>query len=324
MRNDLTREIDELWDELLKEEIGVMHKLSSVKAPFFLMASQNIKSFLFAVPAEATLELKPKKYENVEIQHVVLSKGYTGLAVSLTNSRLYSIFLVIAADVASALVDYSSDDASRAVYVKKVNQWKSVFNKKYEELLSPEQQLGLYGELTFMKDIIERGLASSRVLTAWRGPVKDDKDFLIGENAIEIKSSAKTDKLVKISNIRQLDSQGFQSLFLYSYSFVRASQGEKTLPALVKDLRDVFSGCPNPEDFEEKLILAGYLDKDAERYTNSYTMTNEDCYIVEGDFPRITAENAMKNILNAEYIIDLNAVGAHLISYQDFIKIISQ
>lgn len=324
MKNELLTEIDGLWNQLLQEEIGVMHKLDAVKAPFFLMASQNVKSFLFAVTSDSSVDFKSRKYENVEFQNIVLSKGYKGLAVSLTNSRLYSIFLVIAADVASSLIEYSSDEASLSVYIKKVNQWKSVFNRKYEELLTPEQQLGLYGELSFMKELIETGVDASTVLLSWKGPVKDDKDYLIGTKAVEIKSSAKTDKLVKISNIHQLDSQGFEYLFLYSYSFVRSSQGSNTLVALIKELRDIFSETANPEDFEEKLILAGYFDKDAERYTNSYTKTNEDCYEVEGDFPRITPNNVMKNVLNAEYVIDLNAATSHLVTFQNFIQIIER
>ena len=324
MKTELTQNIDMLWTQLLKEKVGVMHKLDAVKAPFFLMASQNVKSFLFAVPSGKKVDLKARKYENVEIQYLVLSSGIKGIAVSLTNSRLYSIFLVIAADVATSLLEYSSDDAALAVYVKKVNQWKSVFNKKYEDILSPEQQMGLYGELTFMRELIESGLDPSSVLASWKGPVKDDKDYLIGQNAVEIKSSSKTDGLVRISNIRQLDPQGFDNLFLYCYSFVRSAQGTNTLPALVQELRDIFSCISNPEDFEEKLIIAGYLEKDAEQYLSSYTMTNEDCYSVEGDFPRITAENVMKNVLNAEYIIDLNAASSHLLSFQDFKSIIAQ
>lgn len=318
MRNDLKQSIEALWAQLLQEEMGVMHKLDYVKAPFYLMASQNVKSFLFVVPSDKKVDILPQKYENVEIQLLPLTKELRGITVSLTNGRLYSVFLVITCDIASALCDCSSDEIALSAFCRKINQWKSVFNKKYESILTPEQQLGLFGELTFLQELINSGVNASEALSSWRGAIKDDKDFLLGPNAVEIKSSTKSDKIVSISNIRQLDSSGFDYLFLYHYTFVRAAEGPTTLPALIQSLRDTFVMMPNPDEFEEKLICAGYFDKDSEHYSKSYTLTNEDSYLVEGDFPRITSSNVMKNVLDAAYTIDLNAAAKHLLSFQDF------
>ena len=322
MKTDINRSIDSLWMQLLSSEVGVMRKLDDIKAPFYLMASNNVKSFLYTIPKDKKVDILPKKYENVEIQLTPLTKDISGIIVSLTNSRLYSVFLVIASDIASSLMGNLSDEEALLTFVQKVNQWKSVFNRKYEAMLNPEQQLGLYGELFFMKSLIEEGLDPIYVLDAWKGAIKEDKDYLFFSVAVEIKSSSKTDKLVKISNIRQLDSTGFDHLFLYHYSFVKSPDGDRTLPAIIENLRSLFAATSNPEMFEEKRLCAGYLDKDADNYKTNYTHTNENCYAVIKDFPRITPTNVMINVLNAEYIIDLNASSGYIVSYQDFIGMI--
>lgn len=322
MKTDIIKCIDALWMQLLNSELGVMRRLDGLQVPFYLMASNNVKSFLYTIPKEKKVDIQPKKYENVEIQLVSLSQDITGIVVSLTNSLLYSVFLVIAGDIASSLYGCTSDEEALLTFVQKVNQWKSVFNKKYEAILSPEQQLGLYGELFFMKSLIEEGFDPIYVLDSWKGAIKEDKDFQFMYVAIEIKSSAKTDKLVKISNIRQLDSTGFDHLFLYYYCFVKSPDGECTLPAIVEELRKVFSTTSSPEMFEEKLLCAGYFDKDADYYKTNYTHTNENCYAVINNFPRITPVNVMENVLNAEYLIDLNASSGYIVSYQDFIGMI--
>ena len=66
MKNELLTEIDGLWSQLLQEEIGVMHKLDAVKAPFFLMASKNVKSFKITVKLANGKPLS-KKYVYMKI-----------------------------------------------------------------------------------------------------------------------------------------------------------------------------------------------------------------------------------------------------------------
>ncbi len=322
MKTDINRSIDSLWMQLLNSEVGVMRKLDGINVPFYLMASNNVKSFVYTIPKDKKVDILPKKYENVDIQLTSLTKDISGIVVSLTNSRLYSVFLVIASDIALSLMENLSDEEALQIFVQKVNQWKSVFNRKYDALLTQEQQLGLYGELYFMKSLIEEGFDPIYVLDAWKGAVKEDKDYLFSNVAVEIKSSSKMDKLVKISNIRQLDNAGYDHLFLYHYSFVKTPDGERTLPVIIEFLRGVFASTSNPEMFEEKLLCAGYLDKDGDNYKTNYARTNENCYAVINDFPRITSTNVMENVLDAEYIIDLNATSGYIVSYHEFIGMI--
>lgn len=322
MNNNYLQTIDALWTALLKEDVGVMRRVDGVNAPFYLMACNEVKSFLVTVNAKRRLDIKFKQFENVDIHSLKFTADLSGIVVSLTNPRFYSVFLVIAADMAASLAALNTEEEVIAVYSKKINQWQSIFNKRYETILTAEQQLGLYGELYFIKELIDLQLHVDTVLESWQGALKEDKDFLIGPNAIEIKTSSKPDNLVKISNIRQLDEHGFDHLVLHHYTFVKAADGETTLPALVSELRDIVAESPIPQVFEEKLICAGYFDKDAENYKTSYSLLSEDYYRVIDGFPRITPQNAMNNVLDVNYIIDLNAVPEYKMTYQEFVQII--
>jgi hypothetical protein len=69
--------------------------------------------------------------------------------------------------------------------------------------------------------LINEGFPTGEVIDAWKGADAEDKDFQFHNVGIEVKSSHKQDKLVKISNIRQLDTAGFDAVYLYYYSFAK-------------------------------------------------------------------------------------------------------
>ena len=66
----------------------------------------------------------------------------------------------------------------------------------------------------------------------------------------------------------------------------------------------------------------GYNDSDRDMYASSYTNVTEDAYHVSSDFPMISRNLVADAILDASYLVDLNACDQFNITYNDFIKTI--
>ena len=69
---------------------------------------------------------------------------------------------------------------------------------------------------------------------------------------------------------------------------------------------------------------AGYKDSDKDIYKASYTVTYEECFRVEDQFPKIIKDVVMDAIIDASYIVNLNACDEYEVSYKEFMDIIVQ
>jgi hypothetical protein len=323
-RAELIKYIECTWEQLKEDQVSTMLRVEGSTAPLFLHAREQTVGFLLTVDASRELDIKPKKYANVSIHIEKLSSETKGVVVSLTNQRFFDTFSKIAADVISCVQTLNKEPEYTSIYCLRVNSWRNIFSRGPQQMLSQDEQVGLFGELEFIQALINEGIPSGEVIDAWKGADAEDKDFQFHNVGIEVKSSHKQDKLVKISNIRQLDTTGFDAVYLYYYSFAKANGGSNTLPAQIDSVRSMLVGSPYLEEFESKLLNTGYSDADKENYKASYTQTYEEAYHVNVQFPKITKNMVMEAVLDASYVIDLNVCDDLVISYNSFMDKIKQ
>ena len=321
-RNELIKYIELTWENLKDEGTTTMLRVDESKAPIFLRATDQTVAFLITLDINRDPDIKQKKYNNVSIQIEKLSPETKAIVVTLTNQRFLDTFAKIAADVIATTMSVANESEQISIFCIKVNSWKNIFSRGIGEILTPEEQVGLYGELEFLKSLINEGVPTNSVIDAWKGADAEDKDFQFGGIGVEVKSSIKQDKLVKISNIRQLDTTGYSELYLYYYSFAKSNGGACTLPSQIDEVRSLLVGSPYLEEFEAKLLSAGYNDSDKDSYPASYTSSLEDAYHVYDKFPRLVKPGIPDAILDANYIVDLNVCDNYLISYNCLIETI--
>lgn len=323
-KNELIKHIELIWENLKDEGVSTMMKMDESKAPIYLRANGQTVSFLLAVSIERELDITQKKYNNVNISVEKLSSETNGIVITLLNQRFLDTFSKIAADVISATMPMEAESEAVSIFTLKINSWRNIFSRGPMQTLSTEEQVGLYGELEFIKTLLNENFSTSEVIEAWKGADAEDKDFQFQNIGIEVKSSHKQDKLVKISNIRQLDDAGYAELYLYYYSFAKSNGGTNTLPMQIDEIRSLLVGSPYLEEFESKLLNVGYNDSDKVSYKSSYTMTYEEAYKIEDRFPKITSINVMQGVLDASYMVDLNICDDSVITYNDLIQKIKQ
>jgi hypothetical protein len=120
---------------------------------------------------------------------------------------------------------------------------------------SREVQRGVFGELKVMSDLREAGHSYSDLLNAWVGPQGSHQDFIFGNRgmAIEVKSALALEAKVRISNEQQLDSIGFNCLFMAVVRVKEAPAG--------KGLAEVVDAIQSGMNKFEREIMEQLLEK---------------------------------------------------------------
>lgn len=213
------------------------------------------------------------------------------------------IFEIVAEDLRINL-----EDVSNNLFVKTSNtvirKWKNYFSSRKHPILTSSEELGLYGELCFLKKLIS--FLGANIVNSWAGPGKGTHDFYIGKNAVEVKTtSSQAPYRAHISSEYQLDkTEVTGNLYLSLFAFRKDSTGTNTLPSLVNEIRKLIENENTILDvFNEKLLKVGYIDIAEELYTNSYHLRNEYLFSVEENFPCITRKIIPNGISDVEYTL---------------------
>lgn len=234
--------------------------------------------------------------------------GETWLALTRKESGSVELFSAMVCDVVGAM------DAEVAggevvllrVLLGRVRAWQE-FMRKGAQALGPEAEIGLIGELSFLRAIIEAGVPASLAVESWVGPLDGIQDFVIGTGAVEAKATVSSSGFpAKIGSLEQLDNSVRQPLFVAG---VRLSQTEsgKSLPEFAESVRQGIKGDQEAERlFAERLLAAGYFEEHVGRYPRHFVLAGIRVVEVTEGFPRIVPGMVPSGIRRVIYEIDLD------------------
>lgn len=250
--------------------------------------------------------------------------GLLRLALTRRSAGSTELFAAMACDVVGALDEAAAAGAAEPkllqVFLGRVGAWQE-FMRKGSQSLSAEAEIGLVGELTLLRAIIDEGVPVASAIESWVGPLDGVRDFEIGTGALEVKATLSAAGFpAKIGSLEQLDDSARQPLFLAG---ARLRQGEpgQNLPELVAEMRDVAAGeAEAMRLFSERLIAAGYFDAHADRYIRRFTLVDTRVVEVKEGFPRLTPGSVPLGVTKATYEIDLDKAGGPSIPAVDALK----
>lgn len=242
----------------------------------------------------------------------IVSSGTGGLQLALTRQEEGSkaLFSAMACDVVGAIDETAKEGGGESkllrVFIGRVLAWQQ-FMSRGSAPLGHEAELGLVGELYFISMLLDWPLPPQGVLRAWVGPFDAPQDFLLGDGAIEVKTTLSSSGLpVKIGSLEQLDDADVSPLFLAAFRF---STGEKgpTLPEMVTEIARRVEGEPGAGNFLcERLMAAGYVETQAGQYSRRFEPKEMRIFRVAEGFPRLTTGVVVPGITRAHYEINLN------------------
>lgn len=250
--------------------------------------------------------------------------GQLWLALTRKSAGSAELFAAMACDVVGALDDAVAAGADEAklvrVFIGRVGAWQE-FMRKGTQALSPEAEIGLIGELTLLRAIIDAGLPSTLAIESWVGPLDGIQDFKLGTGALEVKATlAAAGFPAKIGSLEQLDDSTRQPLFVAGARLRQTDSGQN-LPEIVEAMRLAIRGDAESERLlTERLLSAGYFDSHADRYPRRFEQAGTRVVEVANDFPRLTSGKVPAGIMRAMYEIDLDKAPGENVGVEGALK----
>jgi hypothetical protein len=233
------------------------------------------------------------------------------LVLTLERQIDRDIFAGFCRTLTSALTNAGDPASSLAVALAHLRRWKAFMSGRGGDLLSPEEVRGLFGELTFFLELVERRSFSADTVAAWMGPDRSHQDFIFGNTAVEIKTLSGDERsVIRISSEDQLESLQ-DELFLRAYrlSNMPDSAQARSLNEIVKTAQTLSDEAGMADEFDRKLAMYGYAplpDYDEPRFIVSKVTT----YAVTDAFPRLARSGLPGGIMNVTYGVKLEAIAA--------------
>lgn len=326
----LTNILEDIKNDFVKEQ----YRNSIVLTRRFVLAKGNVISVSMNkntdlcgigidIPDETTYEELNSlpKWKGMEGKdNIVTEKTGTKRVLSFEQLEGYdqTIFVNVMKDVCDNL-EFVDKRSSVSTIKYTLQKWSVFFQFEKEYVLSVNVQQGLYSEFTVLEKMIKKN--GNKALAYWTGYNSESHDFYIGKDAVEIKSSsAKGPEKVKISNEYQLDDSGVMGLLYLLYLSIKKSEVDgEMLPEIVERIM-IQLDCSQKEMFKEKLLKVGYVYSMPELYTYHFRVREESCFMVKGNFPRITPKNIHKGIGAVEYVVSLDACRSYMIEIESFYK----
>ena len=325
--------IHENWEKLKKEPTPEINKIifySFESYLWTLLATKDSENKLGLriqfeeITKEVLREKNFPEWDEIDITVPDLSDpNEIYLDIRLRDSLFEKQFNYLSEDILSEADQCKTEISLLESIYGKCCQWQEFLKKKRNEKLDKPKQMGLIGELTFLKKLFTF-IDIRSALDAWKGPDKYAKDFLISSNGFEIKSkNSGLNAKVKISSEFQLLKDDLKNLYLIVYVVDNSSKSNSRsfiLNDLILELREfIKKRDPNCiEIFNSKIIEYGFSDD--HNYSKDYWLKQDTFYSfsVEEKFPKITIENIDKNsISKVNYELSLNELDEFAIENMD-------
>ncbi|MBB5271293.1 hypothetical protein HNQ70_001303 [Quisquiliibacterium transsilvanicum] len=252
------------------------------------------------------------------------SAGQLWLALTRRHTGSAELFAAMASDVVGALDDWASTGATEAkllrVFVGRVGAWQE-FMRKGSLVLAPEAEIGLIGELTLLRALIDAGMLPSSAVESWVGPLDGAQDFELGTGALEVKATLATVGFpARIGSLEQLDDSLRQPLFLAGVRLRQTGTG-RSLPDLVAAIREaVKDDAEAVRLLSERLLRVGYFDAHVDHYARRFTLAETRVFEVREGFPRLTPGRVPAGISRATYELDLDKISGDNVAAVDVFK----
>ncbi len=306
------KEIYEKQASSIKNEV-VREKVESVSGVNCYIGTISFsKAKIFLLELDASLSVHANylmRFVGVEIQILPVNKAKKELAIILLENELSDIFILFIEDIINSLTSVINEEDAILVISEKIGYWKKLFSKFTGGLLTPQQQRGLFGELYFLRLLLENQNNREKTIRGWQAPTGSNQDFYYNGIAIEVKTSKSNNPSIKISNELQLDTTGLINLYLAFYKLNEYPGNQNSLSGLLTVIRNLLSkDYELLSEFNEKLESLGIDSETEAEYDNiSYSIRDEKYYKVVSGFPLITKATIDKSIFNVSY--EINPIG---------------
>lgn len=245
------------------------------------------------------------------------------IALTRQPAGSLELFAMVAHDIISTLSALRGNDDERLfhAFLARIWAWQEFMKKGSDGILGPEAEVGLFGELELLRDVIEQGIDQSTAVAAWKGPLGGLQDYSFGTGAIEVKSTVSVAGFpATISSLEQLDDSLISPIYLVGIKLSVEESG-RTLPEQITDMRNThLTDASARAMFDSRMLHAGYMESAAPHYKRRFSLSQARMFEINGAFPRLTRNNIPDAIRSARYEIDLDSIVPGSLHLTDALK----
>ena len=245
--------------------------------------------------------------------------GSTDVELVLTNTQHRDIFDLLVRDLVEAAEQPEDEAAGVVRLLARLSNWQQLLRRLSPRGLSDEAQLGLWGELWVLRDVLAPAIGIGDAISAWRGPLGDDQDFQMGAVCMEVKTSAAhgLDR-IPIASERQLEVPEDVVLVLVGLSVdARVGHGE-TLGDMIRVVRAAAAEAGRLSMLDDRLETIGCGIEDGHTHGEmGYSVRSLAPFRVGPGFPRLVSADLPVGISDVRYLISLASCRSHMMSEQD-------
>jgi putative PD-(D/E)XK family protein DUF4420 len=309
----LSWEVFERYLHILSPTILNMGGNKGVQVGF----NPTTRNLFLRIPIDPNSSVPPSPYSELKVEISETDSG-SFLEISTMAEHLYREFHKFAGIVTE---DFElPGQTALGAFESAIRRWLELTSRI--QLLSDEQQLGLQGELTFLHALIKT--QGTQAVVAWTGRdphLPERHDFRLGNVDIEVKATRGSRRQHIIHGLEQLQPSKGHTLYLLSLRFEGAglNAGKSLYDEIQSIRRSLGNASTERSEFENRLLLTGYFDKDAEHYHDKLIFADDPVLaIVDERLPKIT-KNILESALQPEiagrigdvsYRIDIDGIGA--------------
>jgi len=306
------------WKDIPRPKLG-KKGFSSILNPFvecpisFLFTKDDFGNIGFGI--KSNIELKNKKPKSLEIidifwKNKTLKDNNSEVYFILNQSKYEKEFQHFCTDIIKNCENLGHNEDSKAIKImlEVLERWKNLFKAK-RVLLSDREQMGLYGELVFIRDYLQLNIGIKNAILSWED---GEQDFEFNGKLFEIKSqNAASDSKIMISSLQQLDTSS-GNIFLIRQKIGKknnVSENSESLNGTILSIIELIKKENDSlllEKFELSLFERNYLienDDSNRNYTTKYNLMERIFYEITESFPSITPNKVDIGILKASYEI---------------------
>ena len=325
-----------LWETMSKgHAFGMVKRMLMPTAPIRILGTytlpENICGVAFSYNKSIKVSVESfKSLKELTVKLVPDTTYETNnlLIIQLASNANRDVFACLCDNLISVIQNAETGQKAVREVLNRLEKWKALFDKIAADGLSPSEQQGLYGELTYLSKLLSRRILSkSDSLKVWVGSDKAMRDFQGKGWAVEVKTSSSNNAgQITINGKRQLDETLLDKLYLYHLSLEVSRMNGETLNSLVDGVRLLLvDDAVALGIFNAKLLEAGYTDSQRDLYKDRcYKVRSEHIYNIDGHFPRIKELDLRDGVNNVVYTIDISTCDEFLSSESEHFKIIQE
>lgn len=240
----------------------------------------------------------------------IVNDDYTLISIVCDEQEYEDVFLSMIRDLLTLVFLHAENDSELdilGIVIERIRDWQNFLGKRKSRFLSREEEIGLWGELFVFKTLYDKGMSNDYILKGWIGPEVASKDFLLNNIGLEVKTFiGQNPSKIKINSLEQLDTEGYEKIFLICNGIEIVNDGGTSLPDLIVLIFDSLEEFDQRIIFQSKLLGFGYMENHEHQYITEFKLREQSIYQITDDFPSLVRSRIPKEITSAKYTLNLS------------------